>query len=68
MKTLGQVGPRAVGERVNSSNVKNERTNVPISFWNETKTFWYGIIPEFVLLKTDCFDLVKNLLSWTKQK
>ncbi len=22
-------------------NVKNERKNVPISFWNETKTFWY---------------------------
>jgi hypothetical protein len=26
----------------------------------------FGIVPEFVLLKTDCFDLVQNLLSWTK--
>jgi hypothetical protein len=46
-----------------SSNVKKGRANVPISFWNKTKTFWY---PEFVLLKTDCFGLVQNLLSWTK--
>ncbi len=26
----------------------------------------FGIVPEFVLLRTDCFDLVQNLLSWTK--
>ncbi len=24
-----------------TSNVQNERTNVLISFWNESKTFWY---------------------------
>jgi hypothetical protein len=23
-----------------NNNVKNKRTNVPILFWNETKTFW----------------------------
>jgi hypothetical protein len=38
---------------------------VPISFWNETKTFWY--CSRIVLLKTDCFDLVQNLLSWTNK-
>jgi hypothetical protein len=27
--------------RLSPSNVKNVRTNVPISFWNETKTSWY---------------------------
>ncbi len=41
------------------SNVKNERTNILISFWKET-------IPEVVLFKTCCFDLVQNLLSWTE--
>jgi hypothetical protein len=35
-------------------------------FGNETKML--GIVPEFVLLRTDCFDLVQNLLSWTKYK
>ncbi len=35
-------------------NVKNERTNVPISFWNETRNF--GIVPQFVLLRTDSLD------------
>jgi hypothetical protein len=45
-------------------NVKNERTNVRYRFGSETKRF--GIIPEFLLLKIDCFDLVQNLLSWTK--
>ena len=32
----------------------------------ETKPKRFGIFPKFVLLKTDCFDLVQNLLSWTK--
>ncbi len=26
---------------VHDSNVKNGKTNIPISFGNETKTFWY---------------------------
>jgi hypothetical protein len=45
--------------------VKIERTNVPISFWKRNQN-GFGIVPEFVLLRTDCFDLVQNLLSWTK--
>jgi hypothetical protein len=32
----------------------------------ETKPKRFGIVPEFVLLRTDCYDLVQNLLSWTK--
>jgi hypothetical protein len=32
----------------------------------KTKPKRFGIVPKFVLLKTDCFDLVLNLLSWTK--
>ncbi len=31
-----------------------------------TKPKRFGIALEFVLLKTDCFNLVKNLFSWTK--
>ncbi len=34
----------------------------------ETKPKRSRIVPEFVLLKTDCFDLVQHLLSWTKKK
>jgi hypothetical protein len=34
----------------------------------ETKPKRFGIFPEFLLLKTDCFDLVQNLLTWAKQK
>ncbi len=34
----------------------------------ETKPKHFGIVPNFVLLRTDCFDLVQNLLSWTKKK
>jgi hypothetical protein len=33
---------------------------------SETKPKRFGIVPEFVLLRTDCFDLVQNLLSFTK--
>jgi hypothetical protein len=53
-------------KRLIYSNVKNERTNVPISFL-EMKPKRFGIVPEFVLLRADCFDLVQNLFSWTKQ-
>ncbi len=35
---------------------------------SETKPKRFGIVPEFVLLKADCFDLVQNLLSWTEYK
>jgi hypothetical protein len=48
-----------------SSNVKNEWTNILISFL-ETKPNRFGIVPEFVLLTTDCIYLVQNPLSWTK--
>ncbi len=34
------------------------------SFGNKTKRF--GIVPGFVLLRTDCFNLVQNLFAWTK--
>ncbi len=32
----------------------------------ETKPKRFVSVPEFLLLKTDCFDLVQNLLSWAK--
>ncbi len=47
------------------SNVKNERTNVPISFRKQNQNVLVPV-PEFVLLRTDCFDLGQNLFSWTK--
>ncbi len=34
----------------------------------ETKPKRCGIVPKFFLLKTDCFNLVQNLLSWAKYK
>jgi hypothetical protein len=33
---------------------------------SERKPKRFGIVPEFCLLKTDCFDLVQNLLSCAK--
>jgi hypothetical protein len=41
---------------------KDKRSDIVL----ETKSKRFGIVPEFVLLRTDCFDLVQNLLSFTK--
>ncbi len=38
----------------------NERSDIVL----ETKPKRFGIIPKFVLLRTDCFDLVQNLISF----
>ncbi len=38
--------------------------NVPRSFWKRNQNFKLGIVPEFVLLRTNCFDLVQNLISF----
>ncbi len=46
---------------------KTKGQTFPYSFGNETKKR-FGIVTEFVLLRTDCFHWVQNLLSWTKQK
>jgi hypothetical protein len=46
------------------SKQKNKRSNIV----SRTKPNGFGIVPEFVFLKTDCFDLVQNLLSWSKYK
>ena len=43
---------------------KDKRSDIVL----ETKPKRYGNVSEFLLLKTDCFHLVQNLLSWTKQK
>ncbi len=40
------------------SNVKNERTDVPISFWKRNQS-----VPEFVLLRADCFGPESALLD-----
>jgi hypothetical protein len=40
---------------------KDKRSDIAL----ETKPKCFGIVPEFVLLITDCFDLVQNLFSWT---
>ncbi len=34
----------------------------------ETKPKRFGIVPKFLVLKKDCFDLVQNLLSCTNRK
>jgi hypothetical protein len=44
------------------SKTKDKRSNIVL----ETKSKRFEIIPEFVLTKTDWFDLVQNLLFWTK--
>ncbi len=41
---------------------KDKRSDIAL----ETKPTRFGIIPEFVLLRTDYFDLIENLFSWTK--
>jgi hypothetical protein len=46
---------------------KTKGQTFPYRFGNETKKR-VGIVPEFVLLRTDYFHLVQNLLSSTKQK
>jgi|688.fasta_scaffold1494906_1 hypothetical protein len=44
-------------------NVKNERTNVSISFWNETKTFWYRFRICFIENRLFRFGLASALLD-----
>ncbi len=39
---------------------KDKRSDIVM----ETTPKRVGIVPEFVLLRTDCFDLVQNLISW----
>jgi hypothetical protein len=43
---------------------KDKRSDIVL----ETKPKRFGIVPEFVLLKADYFELAQNLLSWTKYK
>jgi glycosyltransferase A (GT-A) superfamily protein (DUF2064 family) len=59
-------GPRHIDEvlgHVVMSKTKGE--TFPYRFENETKNC-FGIVPEFVLLRTECLDLDQNLLSWIK--
>jgi hypothetical protein len=48
-----------------TSGVKNERANVPISFGKRNQNILVSF-PNVSLLKTGCFDIVQNLLSWAK--
>jgi hypothetical protein len=42
---------------------KTKGQNAPISFSKQNQNVLVPTIAEFVLLKTDCFDLVQNLVS-----
>jgi hypothetical protein len=51
---------------ISSSSIK-KRKDIHSDIVLETKPKRFsGMVPEFFLLRTDCFDLVQNLLCWAK--
>jgi hypothetical protein len=70
--TLFKIPPRNFSDRKRIYVQKSERRDLKKEVLSnivlETKPKRFGIVPKFLLLKTDSLDFVQNLLSWPKYK